>query len=67
MPRRPHEGDQVLTLIVALVIVGFALYIVGLLPIDGTIKQIIRAVVILMVCLWVLEALGAINLGLRFR
>lgn len=56
-----------LTLIVALIVVGFALYIVNLLPIDATIKKIIWAVVVLMVCLWVLEALGAINLGLRFR
>jgi hypothetical protein len=57
-----------LGLIVALIIVGLLLYLVSTLPIDATIKTIIRAVVIVAVVLWLLEALGIFgSLGLNTR
>jgi hypothetical protein len=40
--------------LVALILLGLLLYIVGLLPIDATIKKIINAVAIVLVALWVL-------------
>jgi hypothetical protein len=50
-------------LIVALIVLGFILYIVKLLPIDGTIKKIIYAVVILLALLWVLQGVGLLGGG----
>lgn len=50
-----------ISLIITLVIIGFVLYLINLLPIDGKIKQIIYAVVILIVIIWVLQSLGAIS------
>lgn len=41
-------------LIVALIIVGLALYILNIVPLDATIKQIIRAVIIVVICIWLL-------------
>lgn len=44
-------------LLISLIIIGLGLYIVGLLPIDATIKQIIRVIVIAFVLIWLLYML----------
>lgn len=49
---------MLITLIVTLVIIGVCLYILNLLPMDATIKTIIRVLVILFAFLYVLSALG---------
>ena len=41
-------------LVVILAIVGLALWILGQIPMDPTIARIIRVVVIVFVCLWLL-------------
>lgn len=45
-------------LIVALILVGVVLYLITLIPMDPTIAQIIRVVVIVAVLLWLLSAFG---------
>lgn len=55
----------IVSLIVALVIVGVALYLVELLPIEPTIKRIIHVLVMLLVLLWVLQLFGIVSLGGR--
>lgn len=45
---------SLISLVIALIVIGAALYIISLLPIDGTIKKIINMVVILVVLLWIL-------------
>lgn len=47
----------ILTIIVALVIVGVALYLIGLIPMDPRILNAIRAIVILLVVLWIFSVL----------
>ena len=48
-----------LQLIVVLIVIGLILYLVEtLLPIDPTIKQIIRVVIVLAVILWLLSLVG---------
>lgn len=43
-------------LIIILIVVGFALYLVNqLIPMDGNIKTILNAVVILVVLLWIVS------------
>lgn len=58
---------SLISLLVVLVVVGLLLYLVNSLPMDGTIKTVIRVVVVLAVVLWLLEAFGLISGGaLRF-
>jgi len=46
-------------LIVVLIVIGLILYLVEtLLPIDPTIKQIIRVVIVIAVILWLLSLVG---------
>ena len=40
--------------LVALIIVGALLYLMEILPIDATIKTVIRVIVIVAVCIWLL-------------
>lgn len=51
------------SLLIALIVIGAVLYLIGLLPIDATIKQIIYVIAIVAVLIWVLRHLGAIGLG----
>ncbi len=54
----------IIQLVVVLVIVGLALWALDQLPIDATVRQIIRVVVIVLVILWLLSAFfGLGNLG----
>lgn len=45
---------SIVTILIALLIVGAVLYLVSLVPIDPVIKQIIRVVAILLVVIWIL-------------
>ena len=48
-----------LNLVVALIIVGVALYLVNrYIPMASSIKTILNIVVVVAVCVWVLQALG---------
>jgi len=50
-------------LIVVLVILGVVLYLVeNVIPMDPAIKTVIRVIVILAVCLWLLSILGLLPL-----
>ncbi len=48
----------VIGIIVALVVVGLALYLIDLIPMDGTIKQIVRGIIIVLVIIWLLQCFG---------
>lgn len=50
-----------ISIIVTLIVVGLLLYLIGLIPMDGTIKQIIRVVVILAVIVWLLQSFGLLG------
>ena len=52
-----------LSLIITLIVVGVALYLIQLIPMDATLKQIIRVLVILLVVLWLLQDFGAFSGG----
>jgi hypothetical protein len=41
-------------ILIVLILLGLLLYVIGLLPIDATIKQIIKAVAIVLVVIWLL-------------
>lgn len=46
-------------LLITLIIVGAVLYVIQLLPLNSTIKQIIYVVVVVFVLIWLLRNLGA--------
>lgn len=48
---------MLLSLLIALIIVGAVLYIMNLLPIDARIKSIITVLVIVLVAIWALQVL----------
>lgn len=52
-----------LSLIIALIIIGVVLYLMTLIPMDETIKQIIRIVVIVAVLLWLISVFFGGGLG----
>jgi hypothetical protein len=48
-------------IVMALVVVGILLWLVNLIPMQGTIKSILNAVVVLFVVLWLLNVFGVIG------
>lgn len=48
---------SIVALIAVLVVIGVGLYLLELVPMDATIKRIIQVVAILLVVLWILDAL----------
>lgn len=52
---------SLVSLIVVLVIVGVALYLVSLIPMDATVKKIINILVILFLVIWALQQLGILG------
>lgn len=54
---------SLITLLIALIIIA-VLYIVGLLPIDATVKRIIQVVAIIALVVWLLQGFApALRLG----
>ena len=57
---------SLISIIITLVVIGLLLYLIDLIPMDGTIKQIIRVVVIIAVIVWLLQTFGLLGpLGLH--
>jgi hypothetical protein len=52
---------SIISIIVTLVVIGLILYLIDLIPMDGTIKQIIRLIIIICVVVWLLQAFGLIG------
>ena len=58
----------IIEILVVLVIVGVVLWLVeNYIPMSAPIKTVIRVVVVLLLCLWLLSLFGIINLPLRGR
>lgn len=47
---------SIISVLIALIVVGAIVYIADLLPIDGTFKRIIQVVAIVAVVIWLLKA-----------
>lgn len=56
----------IISILVVLLILGFGLWLIEQMPMDGTVRKIIVGVAIFLVVLWLLQSLGLIgNLGLK--
>lgn len=51
----------IVAIIVVLILVGVALYLINMIPMEGWIKTIIRVLMILFVVLWLLQVLGLLG------
>jgi hypothetical protein len=54
-------SSGLISIIIALIVIGLLLYLVDIIPMDRTIKQIIRIIVIIAVIIWLLQAFGLIG------
>jgi hypothetical protein len=51
----------IISIIVTLVVIGLVLYLINMIPMDNTIKQIIHAIIVVLVVVWLLQAFGLIG------
>jgi hypothetical protein len=58
---------MLLSIILTLVIIGLVLWVVQQLPIDASIKNIIRIIVIVVVVIWLIQVLFGAHLLLPLR
>lgn len=59
---------SILTLIVVIVVVGFLLYVINsLIPMQPTVKNILNAVVVILLVIWLLSAFGVLPALSRAR
>jgi len=56
-----------LQLLATLVVIGVLLWLVNLIPMQGTIKSILNAVVVIVVVLWLLNIFGLFHSLSRMR
>lgn len=55
---------SLISLVVVLVIVGFLLWVVNtVIPMDATIKKILNVAVVIFLVIWLLKALGILNMA----
>jgi hypothetical protein len=53
----------IISIIITLVVVGLVLYLIeNYVPMSDPIKKVLRVVVVLALCLWLLRAFGIVNL-----
>jgi hypothetical protein len=50
-----------LSIIIVLIVIGVLLWLVNLIPMQGTIKSILNAVVVIAVVLWLLNVFGLLS------
>jgi hypothetical protein len=56
-----EQSMPLLNIIIVLIVVGVLLWLVNLIPMQGTIKSILNAVVVIVVVLWLLNIFGIFN------
>lgn len=54
---------MLVSLILGLVILGVALYLVGVIPMDAPVKTIIRVLIVVAALVWLLQMAGVRGLG----
>ena len=63
---RGHTLVSIISVLVVLVILGLVLYLVETyIPMSPPIKTVIRVIVVLLICLWLLRAFGVWDGGVR--
>jgi hypothetical protein len=59
---------SIITIIIVLVVIGLVLYLIETyVPMAQPIKTVLRVVVVLALCLWLLNAFGIVNIPMRLK
>jgi hypothetical protein len=58
---------SLVTLVVTLIVVGVLLWLVNLIPMQGTIKGILNLVVVIAVVIWLLKVFNLLSYITQFR
>lgn len=59
---------SIISIIVVLVVMGLVLYLINTyIPMAQPIKTVLNVVVVLLLCLWLLNAFGIVNVPIRLR
>jgi len=59
---------SIITVIIVLVVVGLVLYLINnYIPMAHSIKTLLNVVVVLLVCLWLLNAFGIIHVPIKLK
>lgn len=57
---------DIISLLITLAVFGVVLYIITLIPMDGTVRKIIIVIAILAIVLWLLQGFGIYHFGAPF-
>jgi hypothetical protein len=67
-PKEPEENMPLIYIVLVLIVAGIGLWLINTyIPMAGSIKAILNVVVVLVVCVWVLQAFGLWNTVLNYR
>ncbi len=59
---------SIVSIIVVLVVMGLVLYLINTyIPMARPVKTVLNVVVVLMLCLWLLNAFGIVNVPIRIK
>ena len=59
---------SLVSIIVVLVVIGLVLYLINTyIPMARPVKTVLNVVVVLMLCLWLLNAFGIVNVPIRIK
>ncbi len=59
---------SLVSIIVVLVVMGLVLYLINTyIPMARPVKTVLNVVVVLMLCLWLLNAFGIVNVPIRIK
>ena len=58
---------SILSLVITLIVIGFILWLINLIPMHRTIKSIINAIVVIFVIIWLLQVFGVIGSVSNFQ
>ena len=59
---------SLISIIVVLVVMGLVLYLINTyIPMAKPVKTVLNVVVVLMLCLWLLNAFGIVNVPIRIK
>ena len=56
-----EETMPLIQIVIVLIVIGVLLWLVNLIPMQGTIKSILNAVVVICVVLWLLNVFGVLS------
>jgi hypothetical protein len=56
-----EEAMPLIQIVIVLIVIGVLLWLVNLIPMQGTIKSILNAVVVICVVLWLLNVFGVLS------